>query len=85
MTEYNVYGIYYEDYLWRKSCAIVSAKSDVDAIGLLEEYLKEKDKENNERSGSGRGSIHPTVKSLGIKVLERKILFGFDVWTDSEL
>ncbi len=82
MVEYNVYGILYVDFMERKSCAIVSAESNWEAIGILESFLKKKDKENNEKE---RGSIHPTAKDIGIKTSEKKIIFGYDVWSDSFL
>lgn len=82
-AKFNVYQIVYEDWLERKSYAIVSAGSDGEASGMLEKYLNEIDKKNNEEGK--RGSIHPKVKSIGIKCSEKKIISVFDVWTDSEL
>jgi hypothetical protein len=87
MVEYNIYGILYVDFMERKSCAFVSAESDWEAIGMLEKYLKEKDKKiekENDRRLGGRASVHPIAKDTGIKTPEKKIIFGYDVWTDSE-
>jgi len=79
-ANYPIYGILYDDDIRRRSVAVAAAKTDEEAIGMLEKALVE---------GRGyehmRGQLNADAIDTGFKASKEGLIFGFDRFSNSLL
>ena len=79
-TEYNIYGILYDDVTKQRTHATVAAESDEEGIGMLEKSLVD---------GKGyefmKGSLNAEAMDTGFKTSKKGIVFGYDELSNSLL
>jgi len=77
--EYPIYGILYEDSFGRIKTAVVSGESGKDALSILEMAVEE--------SGHLNWKINnnPIIKDTGARDSKRRVIFGYDSFSDQLL
>jgi hypothetical protein len=79
-VKYTIYGILYDDDIRRRSVAVAAAKTDEEAIGMLEKALVE---------GMGyehmRGQLNADTIDTGFKASKEGLIFAFDRCSNSIL
>jgi hypothetical protein len=75
-VKYPVYGILYENGLGKVSTAVVSGESGKDALSVLEMSLEESGHLNL------RENNNLIIKNTGAIDSKRRVIFGYDSFTD---
>ncbi len=74
--EYPIYGILYENGLGKVSTAVVSGESSKDALSILEMAVEESGHLNLRENNS------LIIKDTGARDSKRRVIFGYDSFTD---
>lgn len=75
--EYNIYGVLYTDKLDDRASVVISAKSEKEAVSILEEAVR--------GVGHMNSNLNPDITDTGFKTSKKGLIFGYDQFSNTLL